>query len=183
MVLCPAAVGPVPNHTISTTGLTCSNSLLVDSGGFVQNKTDLFTTDGKAILEVLKSTRLYLPDGSPLLNLIASALSGQADSASSVILWSSDFGPNGANFKPAITLTLKYDSLSVPRGVMKTTYTLPAGRLQWFNWKDSGCRAKTVSARTAISAGIALMAFRHRHRRISHSDVAVLSGCYSGFSR
>ena len=139
--------GPVLK-SIVTTGLTCTGSLTVDANGFIQSQAELKTADGKLVLEVAKSTRLSLSNGSPLTSMIADILAGKQDSPERIVLWSVELGPIGAKFEPSITLTMRYDASELPPGASESDlYLAYLDGTQWVKLESRvDTQAKTVSA-------------------------------------
>ncbi len=111
---------------ITTSGFMASADLKVDAHGIVQNATQLQMEDGKVTLDIPKNTSLVDSNGKALDNLSASKLTSipEPPPPQAAILTAYEFGPDGAQFNPPLTLTLKYDPKSLPANVDQSKVTL-----------------------------------------------------------
>ena len=109
----------IPNS--GTTGSTNQNinignnlsgtaSLIVGPNGVVQNSVTLNSNDGKFSLGIAGGTILHDASGNALITVSVSAVTvPPSPPAGSNVVFSYDFGPDGANFNPSITLNMNYD--------------------------------------------------------------------------
>ncbi|MBI2328727.1 MAG: hypothetical protein HYU85_03710 [Chloroflexi bacterium] len=73
----------------------------------------------KVTLQIAKSTKLLDAQGSVLKSLSASELTSPSPPPSgSAIVYAYDFGPDGAIFAPAITLSMNYAPEALPEGML-----------------------------------------------------------------
>ena len=90
----------------------------VDDSGVAQQSSHLKTQDEKVSLDVSEGTKLLDSQGEALASLSASEVtSPPAPPAKNAIVSAYDFGPDGATFEPAITLTMNYTPDTLPEGV------------------------------------------------------------------
>jgi hypothetical protein len=98
------------------TGLVATPSLELDPLGVIQARCQLRTADGRLTLDIAKGTRLINTLGNPLESISAALEpSPQKPPSGATFIVAYNLEPKGAKFSPAITLTIKYDSL--PQGV------------------------------------------------------------------
>jgi hypothetical protein len=102
---------------VTLTGLTAWPSLRVDPLGTVQSTCCLTSSDGRLTLDITEGTVILDSEGNPLTYLSTSheryppkAPEGR------VVVTAYDLALDGANFDPAITLTIKYDPKTLPEG-------------------------------------------------------------------
>ncbi|MDY6964421.1 MAG: fibronectin type III domain-containing protein [Halobacteriota archaeon] len=89
---------------------TSSNNVPTDNTGRLTSTTTIPTSDGGAKLTLTEGTTALDSDGSPLKSISITPMSVGGTIASFNI------GPEGATFKPSITLTVNYDPEDVPEG-------------------------------------------------------------------
>ena len=108
---------PVSNP-VTTDGLSGSSGLNVNEYGYVQRTTKMTTEDSQVTLGIHEGTRLLDSSGNPLSSLTAAPLADppSAPEANAVVL-AYTFGPSGATFNPALTLSFTYDPANLPEGV------------------------------------------------------------------
>jgi len=98
------------------TGLVSTPRLELDALGVIQARCQLRTADGGLTLDIAKGTRLIDTLGNPLESISAALEpSPQKPPSGATFVVAYNLEPKGAKFSPAITLTIKYDSL--PQGV------------------------------------------------------------------
>jgi len=106
--------GSVPtSHTLVLIQLagTCN----VDSNGVTIGSSQLTSMNGNIIMNIASGTKLLNSQGQPLTMLSATATTNlPAPPAGSVVISSVEFGPTGATFNPAISVSFKYDPASLP---------------------------------------------------------------------
>ena len=101
----------------TVTGLV-GPSLTLDANGIIQATCRLKTNDGRLTLDIAKGTRLLDSLGKPLTSLSAVLEpSPPAPPSSAAIILAYNLGRSRATFNPSITLTIKYDPLTLPEDV------------------------------------------------------------------
>jgi len=114
--------GGSSSYTVSLTGMTSNLTVKLDSSAKVKTGAKLTTTDGKVTLTLPTGTKLNTASGGILFSLTASPLSSPpAAPAGNAIVLAYTFGPDGAKFVPAVTLTMSYDPAKIPAGVDEKT--------------------------------------------------------------
>ncbi|MFC2047820.1 hypothetical protein ACFLSK_00095 [Chloroflexota bacterium] len=111
--------GLLPTATkVNLSGLSATTSLRVNSSGVVQETCRLQYLSGKAYLDIAEGTKLLDAHGIALTSLSANEAGAlPAPSSGIAIVSAVDFGPDGTSFKPAITLTMNYNSESLTDGI------------------------------------------------------------------
>jgi hypothetical protein len=97
-----------------TTGnnMVTQTNVLLDSKGVSEAAGQISTIDGSVFFGIAAGTQMLDAQGQPLLEVTASIPSSYPPSVPpDVIVLPYDFGPSGATFSPALTMTLKYDTL------------------------------------------------------------------------
>ena len=97
-----------------TTGnnMVTQTNVLLDSNGVSEAAGQISTTDGSVFFGVAAGTRMLDAQGQPIAEVTASIPSSYpAAIPPDIIVSPYDFGPSGATFSPALTMTLKYDTL------------------------------------------------------------------------
>ncbi|MBI4286690.1 MAG: DUF4399 domain-containing protein [Chloroflexi bacterium] len=113
----PPASAPVP-VTVTLNGLSGPAPLTVDSAGSAQATVQLSNAAGNVSVQILSGTKILDKDGKPLATMSGVVVAAApASPAGTALLASYDFGPDGATFAPAITITMKYDPAKLPAGV------------------------------------------------------------------
>ncbi len=150
----PVAVQEAPEiiimSTVSTTGLTATPSLKMDSNGIVQEACQLKSLDKKVTLNIDGRTKLLNSQGHAVASLSADVVtSPPAPPAERAIISAYDLGPNGATFEPAITLTISYDPKALSEGATENElYIAYWNGLQWLTLESTvDTEANTVSAK------------------------------------
>ena len=110
---------------VTISGLKSSADLNLDAFGRVQSNVQLKTGDGNITFDISKNTVLCDSDSVPLKNLSATILSSpHSPPPQNVIVLAYEFGPEGAVFKPAITLTVPLDTKKLPEGTVADSVTI-----------------------------------------------------------
>jgi hypothetical protein len=142
-------------------GLSASGDFKVNSAtGLVQNAVQLKTADGKVILDIAQGSKL-LRDRFDPLTVISGSVSPSPAAAPEgwALILAFSFGPDGANFNPAITLTMSYDPTKLPENVAeKDLYIAYYDGTKWQKLDsvvDAG--KKTVSAKILHFSQYAIM--------------------------
>jgi hypothetical protein len=105
---------PMPAATISTSVLGTSGSISISQGGVLQSATTLSSADGAVQLSFKANTTVNIQGQSLTVTKETSPPSPPADTA---VITAYKFSPSETTFKPAMTLTVKYDPASLPAGV------------------------------------------------------------------
>ncbi|MDP3879410.1 MAG: ice-binding family protein [Dehalococcoidales bacterium] len=102
--------------SLTITGLSSTSGLTVDTLGIVQDTVRLHLEDGSGTLDILENTKLSDADGKALAALSAIELDTLPVPVppEAVLAMAYEFGPDGAQFDPALILTLKYDPAILP---------------------------------------------------------------------
>ncbi len=100
-------------------GVTNVSDVISDEGEFTRTTTPT-SEDGKVELTINKDT-IGLVDGEPVSEIVITQIEPEnlpvPPSDSNIIGLAYDFGPDGTNFVPPITLTFTYDLSLIPEGV------------------------------------------------------------------
>ncbi|MFC2044202.1 hypothetical protein ACFLT8_03285, partial [Chloroflexota bacterium] len=152
--------GGVPPTKVEISGLSSVTSLRVDESGVAIENCQLRRLDEKAWLDIPKETKLVTVRGNALGLLTASEVTATRDVSAGIFIVSAvDFGPDGAKFEPAITLTMSYDPVSLPDGTTEDElYITCWDGSQWLalpSMVDTG--ANTVSAKISHFTQFALL--------------------------
>jgi hypothetical protein len=109
--------GSVPtSHTLVLVQL--AGTCIVDSNGVTIGSSQLTSMNGNIIMNIASGTKLLDSQGQPLTILSATATTNlPSPPAGSVVISSVEFGPKGATFNPAISVSFKYDPASLPARV------------------------------------------------------------------
>ncbi len=100
---------------MTLSGFTSSVDLKIDNYGNVQTAAQLTTDDGNLTLAIPKSAKLIDANAKALETISASKLTSLPEPPpQAAIVTAYEFGPDGAQFSPSLTLTLKYDPKSLP---------------------------------------------------------------------
>jgi len=141
---------PPATITVKGSGLSSETGLRVDESGKVQEACLLKTPDEEASLDIAKRTKLLDSKGEALSSLSAAKVtSPPAPPSQRAIVSAYDFGPDGATFEPAITLTMSYDLEALPERVIENElYIVYWDGLQWLDLESTvDTEANTVSAK------------------------------------
>ena len=99
-------------------GLVSGAPIKVNRQGVIQSAAQLKTTDGTIIFDIANGTKLLTSDNSTLSYLTAGILdSPPAPISGDSIIAAYTFGPDGAKFDPALTLTISYDPFKLPENI------------------------------------------------------------------
>jgi hypothetical protein len=151
----------VPQYkAVTVSGLTASSDFKVNSTGLLQNAVQLKTVDGKATLDITPGTKLLKDRFDPVTAVTASIPPAPAAAPEGwALILAFSFGPEGANFNPAITLTMSYDPTKLPENVAeKDLYIAYYDGTKWQKLDsviDTG--KKTVSAKILHFSQYAIM--------------------------
>ncbi len=123
--------GPVSQYSpVKTVGLTTTAGLYVDKTGATQYAVNVSFDNGNVGLGIGKGTKMTYVAGNALDKLsIAKVDPTPAPPAGKSLLQAYDFGPEGAKFSPALTLTMKYDPAKVVTGSKIQIYSWDG--IQW----------------------------------------------------
>jgi uncharacterized repeat protein (TIGR02543 family) len=114
--------------TVSLSGLSSTPNLVTDQAGMVTRNVKLQSEDGQIVMDILKGTTLKDIKGAVITRLLAKTIPlseseistdnpFQSSPPGSIILAGYNFGPEGAQFKPYLELTVNYDPAALPDGV------------------------------------------------------------------
>ena len=114
----PSTPTPTSTVTISTSILGQAGSISVsESGAVLQNAKTVSSADNSLMLSFQANTVIDLEGGS----LTASAAqSPPAAPSKTKIIAAYEMGPSNSSFSPALTLTVKYDEASLPKGILES---------------------------------------------------------------
>jgi hypothetical protein len=151
--------GGVITQTVSLTGITGTNALILNSSGFVQSATLLTTPDGLLWLEIPAGARILDAQGQlpNALSVIKPATPPPPSQDVPVLFYA--FSPAGVTFSPPVKLTMKYDLANLPAGVKESTlYIAYWDGSQWQALPSTvDTQTSTVSALISRLASVALM--------------------------
>lgn len=117
----PSGGGGGGGTTVNTPGLSGTTNLQVNSSGLVMQTTQLSTADGQVTLNIPSTTTMHDAQGNALTTLSASKMtSPPTPPPDGAVVLAYNFGPDGAQFNPPITLTLNYDPNSLPSGTVES---------------------------------------------------------------
>lgn len=135
---------------VSLTGFNASKVLKVDAAGTATDTVRLTATDASVNIDIPAGTNLLDSTGSPLSTITQTVIDASAypSSADKVVVMAREFGPDGAKFTPALTITLKYSSQSV-NGVSENTLLMAFWDGTGWQQLDStlNTTAKTISSK------------------------------------
>jgi|GEM_PF-1238032 len=143
---------------VSLTGL--KGTLVIAIDGITLQATQLVSQDDNVSLSVPYLAKLLNNLGSPLTTLSMTKVSSPpAPPPEWLILSAYDFGPNGAQFSPALTITMRYDPETLPQGASENdlfiTYWNGSQWVALVSTVDTD--AHTVSAAITHSTNFAVM--------------------------
>ncbi|MBI2919120.1 MAG: PKD domain-containing protein [Chloroflexi bacterium] len=144
-------VATVATPNVSLTGLTSPTGVTVDTAGVVQANATVTDNSGKGKLDVAQGTRLRTRNGAPLTELTAAPLAAappQAPPQNTVVL-AIDYGPDGADFNPPLTVTMTYDPATLPAGVRENKLQIALwDGANWLKLNSTvNTQAKTITAK------------------------------------
>lgn len=113
-----SAPAPV-DYSVTLSGLSTTQTLRLDGFGRTQSVAQLDSTAKDCRLMIPVGTLLQTSSGSTLTQLTNARMTAPPPAPDGKLIVSAvqTFGPNGAKFSPAITLTMNYDLVSLPKGV------------------------------------------------------------------
>ncbi len=141
-------------------GFSSSTPLDIDIYGYIQATAKLTTQDGKVTLDIANQTRMLSNSGSALsMMTVGNTISPPAPPAGNAVVMAYTFGPDGATFNPAMTLTMTYDPSKLPKDVAeKDLYIAYYDGKQWQSIESTiDAQAKTVSAKITHFSNYDLM--------------------------
>ena len=108
----PVIITPPPLMEITVTGLITTSPVLIDQGGNIHGNYELKNSNGTVTLRIPNFNICWDAAGNPLTRInAATAVSPPSNDDDNAIVFAYTFGPEGAQFNPALTLTLKYDAV------------------------------------------------------------------------
>jgi hypothetical protein len=115
----PAGGGMGPaNVTLTTTGFTSKNPLIIDASGIVQDDVQLQVEGTETIVNIAKKTKLVDVHKQPLEAISVTKVTAPDNlPPQTLVIEALNFGPEGATFDPAITLTFSFKTTDLPAGV------------------------------------------------------------------
>lgn len=155
VVTSPNTGGMVPApifRTVSLIGITSPLKLLIDDSGNIQETAQIQSLDGKVIIGIGAGTRLQNSNGTAITSLSISPINSLlSPPPGNVLIYACKFGPEGARFNPALTITIRYDLSSLPAGVHEKD--LYIAYFDGEKWEMLDSKIDTVNK--TVSAGIA----------------------------
>jgi hypothetical protein len=108
---------------VSVTGLVVKTPpMLIDQGGYIHGDYELQSTDGTVTLDVPNNNGCWDNEGHALTSISAGiTTTTPVTSGDNAVVLAYAFGPDGANFNPALTLTLKYDTAVSTANVLENS--------------------------------------------------------------
>ncbi|MCX6008630.1 MAG: hypothetical protein NTW48_01045 [Chloroflexi bacterium] len=105
---------PSPTVTVSSSVLGQAGSISISQAGVLQSATTVSSADGAVQLSFKANTTVNIQGQSLAVTRELSPPSPPADTA---VITAYKFSPSETTFKPALTLTVKYDPAALPAGV------------------------------------------------------------------
>ncbi len=150
----PSAVATVTTPNVQLTGLTSTTGLSVNGAGVAQANATVTTSNGTATLTIAQGTTLLTRTKQPITALSAAPLTAlpSAPPRNTVVL-ATDFGPDGATFKPALTVTMKYNPAALPAGINEARLSIAYwDGFKWFTLKSTvNTVTKTITATNSMN--------------------------------
>ncbi|MBI4303260.1 MAG: DUF4399 domain-containing protein, partial [Chloroflexi bacterium] len=147
--------------SLSLSGLEGDTTPSVNFIAATESAFKIHSTDGKVTIDIASGTVMRQPSGSPLnsMSLTAPATTPSAPPGNAIVL-AQEFGPNGATFGPAITLTLAYSESALPSGASESQLVIAYwDGSQWVTLPTTvNAEANTVSAKVEHFTAFAIMA-------------------------
>jgi len=142
----PPSVAPQVTRVVSTNVLGKSENITL-AGGVLSVARTLSSADGRLSIALAANTAVNLPAGQNIT--VVQLASPPAAPAGVKILEAYSFDPDGAGFSPGATLTIKYNTASLPAGVPESgLYIASLSNSAWTALASTpNAQAKTVSAR------------------------------------
>jgi alpha-tubulin suppressor-like RCC1 family protein len=148
------------SYTLSTTGLTSSSTIYVDSNGYTNSSYLLTSTDGKLTISIPSDDLMQTSTNTRLTSITSVVLSAPPSApTNNVVIQSYSLGPSGATFNPSLTLTFKYGSVNLPSGVAEDSlYIATYNGSSWERLSGSlNTSDNTISANISHFSYYALM--------------------------
>jgi hypothetical protein len=116
--------GGMPPLTTNLFGQTTETR--INYLGIVQNEIKAVSEDGRLTVVIPKGTKALNKNNDPLYSLTAISNNSPPDppKSTNIIGLAYDFGPDGANFQPAITFTWSYDLAALPQNVSENSLVI-----------------------------------------------------------
>ncbi|HEY40240.1 MAG TPA: PKD domain-containing protein [Dehalococcoidia bacterium] len=147
----PSGGGSAPSQPTGTTYVT----RYIDSEGRFIYTVKAYSIDEVCMLEIPSGTIGLQANGDPLtsITILTTEDIPAAPAGSAIIGQVYDFGPDGATFSPAVTLTVEYDPNELPAGVSEEDLVLAFWDVDAGEWVILGDSAVDADANT-ISASV-----------------------------
>jgi hypothetical protein len=135
----PVVTTPVTETTpawlqVIVTGLIATPSpVLISAGGYIQGNYELTSKDGTIMLDLPENNGCWNSAGQVLTSISAAITTAPTPTANDdAMVLAYTFGPDGANFNPALTLTLKYDpAITTAKVLENSLYAEGYDGTQW----------------------------------------------------
>jgi len=129
------------------------SSFLVDEDGVVQSTIEATSADGKLTITIPEGTTALDEDGNPLTSLTAEVDPSPHDPPEDdhIIGLAYDFGPDGATFKPPVTITWSYDPDDLPDDVDEKDLVVAFYDEAEGKWVEFKCEVDTVNNVITVS--------------------------------
>jgi len=123
------------------------STFLVDDDGVVQSTVEATSEDGNLTITIPEGTEALDEDGNPLTSLEADVDPSPPDPPEDdhIIGLAYDFGPDGATFKPPITITWSYDPDDLPDDVDEKDLVVAFYDEAKGEWVELKCEVDTVN--------------------------------------
>ena len=104
--------------SLQPSGFSSTSNLTVNTNGKILTDAHLVTSDSKVKLDIAKDSTILQKSGAALSTLtVAPIANPPAPPAANALVLAYTFGPDGATFNPALTLTFSYDPANLPANV------------------------------------------------------------------
>ena len=135
----PVVTTPVTETTpawlqVTVTGLIVNSPpVLIDQGGYIHGNYELTSKDGTITLNLPENNGCWNSAGQVLTSINAGITTAPpATTNDDAMVLAYTFGPDGANFNPALTLTLKYDpAITTAKVLENSLYAEGYDGTQW----------------------------------------------------
>ncbi len=145
------SINPPVNQTVSLSGLSSSSTLTVNGLGYAVAPATLTCADGKLSLAISQGTSLKNANGSLLSSISAEpSTTLPVPPEGQSIIMGYTLGPEGAQFAPALVITLSCNGLALPEGVSEDDLYLA----YWDGSKWSKLEATLDAATKTLTASI-----------------------------
>jgi hypothetical protein len=148
------------NRALALNGWSSTAPPQINSQGVVQNAALLKTSDGRVSLEIARGTQIVSAANLALNGLSAAVWTAPPPAPDGqIIILAYTFGPAGAQFSPALRLSLNYDAGTLPPGVAEADLEIyEYDGSQWLGLKGTVDReAHSLSVDLAHFSRYALM--------------------------